>query len=368
MTSSFDLLVIGGSGFVGANLTQAALHAGFKVAYTYVDHRLQLPVSSYQVDLQEKSTLETCLKKTQPKNIVYCALPRGNETKHRIVSIEGVKRTLDALDKATYPKFVYVSSNSVFSGRKGQYRELEKTDAEQQRDDYRAYAVTRAIGEQVALDTWSNSIVVRTADVNGRDVQGNINRRLISLIDQLESGQEIQRLSQAYISPTLVLQRKVRVLRVLLMAFLPFSPSSPTLPPSGEGSLLSLWERERVRENWQGAIARLCAVMLVDNLVDGIMEILDEDFVYRGILHIAGCERITYYEFACKLAKFVNADVSLVKPDPSKIWDYSLDISFTQSLLKTRLLNVEDQFKGIFCGQTWSARNCSIESNHPLVS
>ena len=46
------------------------------------------------------------------------------------------------------------------------------------------------------------------------------------------------------------------------MAFRPFSPSSPTLPPNGEGSLLSLWERERVRENWQGTIARPCAVIL----------------------------------------------------------------------------------------------------------
>jgi len=87
---------------------------------------------------------------------------------------------------------------------------------------------------------------------------------------------------------------------------------------------------------------------LVDNLVDGIIEILDKRFVYRGILHIAGCERITYYDFARMVAEFINADVSLVKPDTSKNWDYSLDVSFTQSLLKTSLLNVEDQFKKIF--------------------
>jgi len=289
MTSSVDLLVIGGSGFVGANLTQAALRAGFKVAYTYADHKLHLPVNSYQVNLQEEDTLETCLAKAQPKNIVYCAVPRGDETIHRAVSVEGVKRTLGALDKETSPKFIYISTNSVFSGEKGQYRELEKPDAEQRCDDYRAYAVTRAIGEQVTLGTWTNSIVVRTADVNGRDMQGNMNARLENLIDKLKSGLEIQRLSQAYISPT-----------------------------------------------------------LVDNLVDGIIEILDKSFVYRGILHIAGCERITYYDFARMVAEFINADVSLVKPDTSKNWDYSLDVSFTQSLLKTRLLNVEDQFKKIF--------------------
>jgi len=189
MAPSVDLLVIGGSGFVGANLTQAALRAGFKVAYTYVNHKLQLPVNSYQVDLQDKGTLETCLEKTQPKNIVYCAVPRGDEKIHQAVNIEGVKRTLGALDKETSPKFIYISTNSVFSGEKGQYRELEKPDAEQRRDDYRAYAVTRAIGEQVTLDTWTNSIVVRTADVNGRDIQENMNERLANLIGKLKSGQ-----------------------------------------------------------------------------------------------------------------------------------------------------------------------------------
>ena len=289
MSSTVDLLVIGGSGFVGANLTQAALRAGFKVAYTYSAHRLKISADSFQVNLLEENMLEACLAKTQPKNIVYCAVPRGDEIIHQAVSVDGVRRTLGALDKSLFPKFIYVSSNAVFSGRKGRYREVEKPDAEQRYDDYRAYAVMRAVGEQVTLDTWPNSIIVRTADVNGRDAQGNINTRLANLINQLESGQKIQRLSQAYISPT-----------------------------------------------------------LVDNLVDSILEILNVNFAYRGILHIAGCERTTYYEFTRALVKYVNADVSLVKPDESKVWDYSLDVTFTQSLLNTRLLNVDEQFNRIF--------------------
>jgi dTDP-4-dehydrorhamnose reductase len=289
MTSSVDLLVIGGSGFVGANLTQAALRNGYKVAYTYSLHKLQLPVDSFQVNLQEENTLEACLAKTQPKNVMYCAVPRGDQEIHQAVSVDGVTRTINAMSNFLHPKFVYISSNAVFTGKKGQYREVDQTDAEERHDDYRTYAVTRAIGEQVTLNTWPNSIIVRTADVNGKDVQGSINTRLANLVAQFESGQQIQRLSQAYISPT-----------------------------------------------------------LVDNLVDGIMEILDESFAYRGILHMAGCERITYYEFTRTLAKYVNADISLVKPDESKIWDYSLDVTFTQSLLSTRLLNIEEQFRKIF--------------------
>lgn len=289
MTSSVDLLVIGGSGFVGANLTQVAMRAGFKVAYTYSLHKLQLSADSFQVNLLEENTLEACLAKTQPKNIVYCAVPRGDEKIHQAVSVEGVKRTLNVLNKSFTTKFIYVSSNAVFTGKKGQYREVDKPDAEERHDDYRIYAVTRAVGEQIALNSWPNTIVVRTADVNGKDREGRLNPRLINLVEQLKSGREIQRLSLAYISPT-----------------------------------------------------------LVDNLVGGIMEILDEKFDCRGVLHIAGCERITYYDFACMLAKFINANDFLIKPDKSKVWDYSLDVNFTQSLLSTRLLNVEEQFRKIF--------------------
>lgn len=289
MTSAVDLLVIGGSGFVGAKLTQAAVRAGYKVAYTYSHHKLQLPADSLHVNLLEEGTLETCLAETQPKNIVYCALPRGDEKIHEAVSVEGVRRTLNALNKSFSPKFVYVSSNAVFTGTKGQYRETDKPDAEERHDDYRTYAITRAAGEQIALSSWRNTIVVRTADVNGRDVEGKLNSRLVNLIEQLKSRREIHRLSLAYISPT-----------------------------------------------------------FVDNLVDGIMEILDDKFDYRGILHVAGCERITYYEFTRMLANFINTDVALIKPDQSKIWDYSLNVGFTQSLLNTRLLNVEEQFRRIF--------------------
>jgi dTDP-4-dehydrorhamnose reductase len=289
MTSSVDLLVIGGSGFIGANLTQAAVCAGLKVAYTYSFHKLQLPANSFQVNLLEENTLEACLAKTQPKNIVYCAVPRGEEKIHQTVSTEGVTRTLNALNMSFSPKFVYVSSNAVFTGKKGKYREIDQPDAKERHDDYRAYAITRAAGEQIALGSWHNTIIVRTADVNGRDIQGKLNSRLANLVEQLKSGQEIQRLSQAYISPT-----------------------------------------------------------LVDDLVDGIMEVVNENFSYRGVLHIAGSQRISYYEFARELAKFINADDTLVKADKSRVWDISLDTNFTQSMLKTKLLNVEDQFKKIF--------------------
>ena len=289
MANSIDLLVIGGSGFVGANLIQVALDSGLKIAYTYLSHKLALPIDAYQVNLQEANTLEACLVETKPKNIVHCAVPRGDEKIHQAVSVDSVTRTIKMLDGSFHSKLIYVSSNSVFTGIKGQYKEIDVPDAEKRSDKYRAYALTRGNGEQIALQNWPNTIVVRTADVNGQDVEGNLNIRLAKLVEQLTTGQVVQSLIQAYISPT-----------------------------------------------------------LVSNFVDGILELVSDKFEYRGVLHIAGSERISYYEFTRLLAKVVDADVSLVIPDESKVWDYSLDTSYTQSLMKTKLLNVEEQFRRMF--------------------
>jgi len=284
-----DLLIIGGSGFVGANLVRCALLNGLRVAYTYSSNKLALPADAFQVNLQKSNTLEACLEETKPGNIVHCAIPRGDEEIHHAVSVESVNRVIDLFDNSFHPKFIYISSNSVFTGSTGRYKEVDIPDAEKRRDEYRAYAITRAVGEQIALSNYSNSIVIRTADVNGKAVNRILNVRLARLAKQLKMGKVVRRLNQAYISPT-----------------------------------------------------------LVDNLVDGILEIVSDKFEYRGVLHIAGCERISYYEFTRLLAKFIGVDTSLVIPDESKAWDYSLDTSYTQTLLKTKLLKIEEQFKGIF--------------------
>ncbi len=289
--ANVDLLVIGGSGFVGAKVVEAALQAGRNVAYTYASHKIHLPVTSFQVNIQDKHSLEACVAETQPRNIIYCAVPHPGSDKelHEIVSVEGVKRLLSAKRKSSQCKFIYVSTNSVFSGKCGPYSERMKPDPDERHDQYRSYAISRANGEQVALSNWPNTIVVRTADVNGNDVQGKLNPRLINLLEQFQAAKPMDRLCNAYISPT-----------------------------------------------------------LVDNLAAGLLEVSDEGFEYQGILHIAGSEQVSYYEFARLIARQIRADEQLVKADHSRQWNISLDTIYTQSLLKTRLLGVQEQISAIF--------------------
>ncbi len=250
--------------------------------------------------MEEAGILEACIADTRPQTIVYCAVPppQGENAIHRTVNVEGVHRVLDSLDGASHQTlFVYLSTNAIFSGQQGPYQENDLPDPELRQDVYRAYALTRCEGESAALNSWPNTLVVRTATVNGRDTQGKLNPRLAMPVERLLAGCPLPRFCDRYISPT-----------------------------------------------------------LVDNLVEALLEIIGPDFAYRGILHLAGSERVTDYEYACCVARQLGVDTSLIEKDymadsPLLVngpRDSSLDTSLAQGFLRTRLLGVEEQLAFIF--------------------
>jgi nucleoside-diphosphate-sugar epimerase len=97
--AAFDILIIGGSGFVGSKLVAVALKAGLNVAYTYSRNRLEFPAVSYQLRIQDSQELEVFLAKTQPRCIVYGAVPppKSDEYLHEAVSVHGVERICASL-------------------------------------------------------------------------------------------------------------------------------------------------------------------------------------------------------------------------------------------------------------------------------
>lgn len=298
------LLVIGGSGFIGGRLVAAAQAAGHNVAYTYFNHSLELlKVLAYRVALhQEDHSLEMCLNDFRPEVVIYNAVPpfvyAEGEDLHRKISVEGVQRTLDLLRKiAPEALFVYVSTNMVFGSGRGPYKENDLPDPELRHDPYRAYGLTKAAGEKVTLEQWPNALVARTCVVYGLDLAGKLYPRVAGQVETLQAGKTLVRFRDRFMSPT-----------------------------------------------------------LVDNFVEAMLEVIAPSFQYRGILHLAGSERVSDYQFACYLARQLGFDEKLVatesindspamKGSPP---DTSLEVAFTQSLLRTPLLDVRAQLARLF--------------------
>lgn len=303
MSKAKRILVIGGSGFIGGRLVAAATEAGFNTAYTYLNHPPDLQATSYRVDLaQEDGLLEASLSDYRPQIVVYSAVPpfvyANGEELHQKVSVDAVRRTLNILGQvAPDALFIYVSTNMVFGGGRGLYRENDSPDAELRYDPYRSYGLTKLAGERATLENWPNSLIARTAVVYGKDISGALYPRVAAMVASLQAGQELVRFQDRYITPT-----------------------------------------------------------LVDNFVEALLETTAPDFSYRGVLHLAGSERITDYEYAVYLARQLGLDEKLIKTEsmsaaPAMVnspRDNSLAVSFTQSLLQTRLLGVREQLAYLF--------------------
>jgi dTDP-4-dehydrorhamnose reductase len=293
------ILLIGGSGFVGSHVMQLALQNNLSAAYTYCSHPLPINAPAYPVDIGQGDDLERCIQETRPTAIIYSAVTQTwlDEKLQTEISLTGVERVIAALQKQnSQARLIYVSTNSVFSGIDGPYPETYPPDPYIRQDQYRFYGIGRALGEQAALEKWENTLVARTAHVEGRTLSGELNPRMAREVEALRSGQPLKRFCNRILSPT-----------------------------------------------------------LVDNLAQALLEIAAPDFPYRGILHLAGSQSLSNFEYSQKIAMVLGCDVANIEPNwfentyqpPHAINNIALDVAFTQKLLKTRLLDVNELLSSV---------------------
>lgn len=297
------LLVIGGSGFIGSSIVSRAIDKGFEVAYSFCSKPLNLTTKSYFLDFTDvttKGNLEQIIDEFQPEIIIYSAVAptQGDFTLQEAINVIGAANVISLVRKIqTKPLFIYMSTDAIFGEGRGRYTEVDEPTPESRNDPYRIYGITRAAGEKVVLQEWPNSLIVRTAWVNGITMEGNLSSRLLDLAERFESNQPFKRFGDMFLSPT-----------------------------------------------------------LLDNLTDALFELFRSDFKYRGVLHLSGSERTTPFDFTCQVARYLGYDENLIKEN-SRLdspamrngpKDTSLNVSFTQSLLKTRLLGINEQLTQIF--------------------
>ncbi len=84
----------------------------------------------------------------------------------------------------------------------------------------------------------------------------------------------------------------------------------------------------------------------VNNLCETLVEVAEMD--YRGVLHVAGTQPLSRYEFGMKLMQAMNGDTSQLIPVRSsesslvRPLDCTLNVSRAQRMLKTKLMSVDE--------------------------
>lgn len=298
-----DLLILGGSGFVGGRLALAARDAGLTVAATHRSRPLPPGIPGYAVDLCDLAAVRGLLQATRPRTVVHCAVsytPASLDEANQMASSADSARTLTAALRAINlaTRILYVSTNAIFSGVNGPYREIDRPDPEIRQDAYRFYGLGRRAGEIEVLSHWPDAIVARTASVDGLDAAGRLNPRMTATLERLRSGQPYPRYVDRVISPT-----------------------------------------------------------LVDTLVAALLEIAQPAFplpqATARVLHLSGVTALTDYQYAQALATYLGIPADIredhyLPPGSAGSYNIALDVTQTQALLRTRLTGVDALLKHIF--------------------
>ncbi len=291
--------MIGGTGLVGASTVARARSCGLDVAYTGLRH-LAGASGAFRVDLADRgcAALDDALAQSEPDAVIYCAAAptRAPLEAQRAVGVGGAQRVLDTLSRrGSRARFVYVSTNMVFGGGSGPYREDDPPDPESRLDPYRAYGIAKAEGERTAL-AWPDAVVARTATVDGRMSASALSPRLAALVHALRAG-PCERFSDRIVSPT-----------------------------------------------------------GLENLAEALLEVAASTFARREVVHLAGPDPSSDFAWARRVARRLGLDPERVRPTTTDASpemrgtprDTSLDVRATQAALRTRLLGVDAQLAAAF--------------------
>ena len=189
------IFITGGSGLLGSKIAEIALETyGHEVHAGYCRNKPEFgePV---KFDLTKDRDLEVICK-IRPEVIIHTAAltnvdecETNKELAYKI-NTEGTKRVAEVADELK-AFLVYVSTDYVFSGNKGMYKEEDEPNPV----DY--YGYTKLMGENYC-DCIARPCVIYGA----KPASGTINFALW-LIDKLRNKEEVKIVTDQYITPTL---------------------------------------------------------------------------------------------------------------------------------------------------------------------
>ncbi len=194
------ILIIGGSGLLGANLCKD-LSGKHEIYATYSEKRFSMPsVKAFALNILEKNRVEEAIRETSPNLIIHAAaltnLKYCEEHKKEAsdINVKGTKHVAESAKKYG-KKVIYVSTSFVFDGKKGMYAEGDKAHP------ISHYAMTKLEGEKEILRQKEN-LVVRT-DMYGWNMQQK-ESFAEWIINSLRRKEKVNVYSDVYFAPVLV--------------------------------------------------------------------------------------------------------------------------------------------------------------------
>ena len=191
------VLIIGGSGLLGS-----ALVSLFPSAYfTFNRTEMNVP-NSFKLDISEQGALELLLEKVRPETVIVTAAMTdvdkcelNPEMAYRINALPFF--TIAKYLSRVGGRIIQVSTDYVFSGEAGGYREYDR------RDPINVYGKSKVEAEDIIINSSVDCAIIRTSGIFGvNESSGKVNF-FLWVYKSLLSGKEILVVKDQYYSPTL---------------------------------------------------------------------------------------------------------------------------------------------------------------------
>jgi len=196
-----SILIIGGSGLVGSSLVKLASD-NMKVFFTFCNSPVQIAnTKSFFIDLLdgEESSICDLIKSLSPDIVVNTVALQSVddcELNHKIADrlhVESTKEIAAACLESS-SKLIHFSSNFVFDGKKGCYREDDLCNP------ISYYGKTRLEAEKIVLDSSLNNVILRTTVIYGWHKNSKFTN---FVLQRLKNGTKIEAYTDQYGNPTL---------------------------------------------------------------------------------------------------------------------------------------------------------------------
>lgn len=195
------ILITGAGGLLGSKISYLALKKNYEVYSAYLTH-LPLNGLPIKLDISNKKMVFKIIKDINPDAIFHCAALTDvdkceidKEIAKRI-NIDGTKFIAEIAKKMN-SYLIYISTDYVFDGSKGMYKEEDKPNP------INFYGYSKLLGEKIIKENEGEYLIARTSVIYGSKPASGKTNFALWILDNLKKNQNIKVLIDQYVSPTL---------------------------------------------------------------------------------------------------------------------------------------------------------------------
>lgn len=201
------ILVTGGSGLLGSRFPVLA-DENYEIITTHHKHPSK---ETIPLDIKEGEMVRKTIKNINPDVIIHTAALTNvdycedHQQEAWELNVQGTKNLVDACQE-NCSKLIYISTDFVFDGDKGLYKEEDETNP------LGYYAYTKLKGEEQVKNSSLDYVIARVSVLYGWHSQPNF---VTWVLEELKSGNNINIVIDQYNSPTLADNAAQAVLRMI---------------------------------------------------------------------------------------------------------------------------------------------------------